>query len=226
MLTLTPEKAQEIVDAIQQATQNISDHSAVKTLTDHLIAAASDGELTRDEAAQLRYDARAVVRSLSRDDFREIARGLGDVLGLARIAGLQAAVEPATKVIVLLHLFRDADPKLVERELREAGLAVAGCGTTGACPVSAAGSWPDAVGSSATVRYPIPAMRRRPSPISMPAWDIRDMSLRAADRLSSALAPTPPRAPWSTPAAARSALRLTAPEGSLTGRWQLPMRLG
>jgi hypothetical protein len=48
----------------------------------HLVAAASDSQLTRDEGAQLRDDAKAVLQSLTRENFREIAKALAEVVGV------------------------------------------------------------------------------------------------------------------------------------------------
>ena len=78
----TPEQAREAVDALNAIADQVSsiDRAAVDTLAAHLVSAAADSELTRDERRQLFDDGRAVLRSISPADVRTIARELLDIV--------------------------------------------------------------------------------------------------------------------------------------------------
>jgi hypothetical protein len=80
--TFTPAQAQEAVDSLRAIADRASsiDEAAVDVLAGHLVSAAADSELTREERRQLFDDGRAVLRSLSFRDVRAIARELHQVL--------------------------------------------------------------------------------------------------------------------------------------------------
>jgi hypothetical protein len=79
---LTADEAKVIVDEITTAAAGISgiDQTKVTKLTDDLTAAASDGQLSKEEVHQIGDDLKAVVEGLSPTDAHAIAAALHDIL--------------------------------------------------------------------------------------------------------------------------------------------------